>query len=257
MDAKTETEEVVPVRCRFGRGWDWVAEGFRLFVRAPWQWLAITLIWGLITIFLAMVPVVSLLVMPLNIVFIGGLMLGCDALARNQPFRIGHLFSGFKIGTAALIGLGGMYLAAVLVVMLLVGGVVWSLAGSISMGAFVNQAQPMTAAQLQLLMSALLIANLLALVLLMPVLMAVWFAPALIVLRGLDAITAAKLSLKGCQINWLPFLLYSLVALALMLLALVPFGLGLLIVVPVLIGSVYASYRDIYPGELVDPSRTP
>jgi uncharacterized membrane protein len=84
---------------------------------------------------------------------------------------------------------------------------------------------------------------------LIPLMMAYFFAPALVVLDGLPAPTAMRLSFSGCLKNIVPFLLYGLVGLVLLVLGAIPFGLGLLVVMPVFVGSIYAAYRDIYHGE--------
>jgi uncharacterized membrane protein len=58
--------------------------------------------------------------------------------------------------------------------------------------------------------------------------------------------TALKASFFACLRNWLPFLIYSLVLLFLGMVAAIPFGLGFLVLIPVLAGSVYTAYRDIF-----------
>ncbi|MES9846088.1 MAG: BPSS1780 family membrane protein, partial [Candidatus Sedimenticola sp. 6PFRAG5] len=79
-----------------------------------------------------------------------------------------------------------------------------------------------------------------------PLLMAYWFAPALVALDGVSAVTAMKLSFLGCLKNILPFLVYGLATTVLGLLAAIPFFLGLLVFVPVITASIYTGYRDIY-----------
>jgi uncharacterized membrane protein len=78
--------------------------------------------------------------------------------------------------------------------------------------------------------------------------MALWFAPALVVLRGMAPIEAIKESFLGCLKNVLPFLVYSIVLMVLGIVAAIPLGLGWLVLGPTLIASVYVSYRDIYGG---------
>ncbi len=46
--------------------------------------------------------------------------------------------------------------------------------------------------------------------------------------------------------NMAPFLIYGIVLFVLLLLALIPLMLGVLVLIPVLAGSVFASYGDIY-----------
>jgi len=79
-----------------------------------------------------------------------------------------------------------------------------------------------------------------------PLLMALWFAPALVMLHGLGPLEAMKLSFVGCLRNMLPFLLYGLIALVLTVLAVIPVGLGLLVLGPMITASVYTAYKDIF-----------
>jgi uncharacterized membrane protein len=76
--------------------------------------------------------------------------------------------------------------------------------------------------------------------------MALWFAPALVMLQNQSAPRAIAESFKGCLKNIVPFLIYGIVLFVLALIASIPFGLGWLVLGPVVLGSVYAAYRDIY-----------
>ena len=94
--------------------------------------------------------------------------------------------------------------------------------------------------------SGVLLAVLIALALMLPLYMAMWFAPALVVFHELGAVDAMKASFAGCLKNVVPFVLYGLVGLVLGIVASIPFGLGWLVLGPVAIASVYVGYRDIY-----------
>jgi uncharacterized membrane protein len=76
--------------------------------------------------------------------------------------------------------------------------------------------------------------------------MAYWFAPALIAMEGMSALSAMKLSFLGCLRNILPFLLYGVLALVMFFIGAIPVGLGLLVVMPVMTASMYTAFRDIY-----------
>jgi uncharacterized membrane protein len=82
--------------------------------------------------------------------------------------------------------------------------------------------------------------------------MAYWYAPILVGLNNLSAIQAMKLSFVACLKNMLPFLLYGLIFMLLLVAAIIPFGLGLLIAVPVMMTSLYASYVDVF--NIVEPA---
>jgi uncharacterized membrane protein len=82
--------------------------------------------------------------------------------------------------------------------------------------------------------------------LLLPLLMATWFAPTLIVLQEMGVGAAMKASFAGCVKNILPFFLYGVITLVASVIASVPLGLGWLLLLPLLFLSVYTTYRDIY-----------
>jgi len=76
-----------------------------------------------------------------------------------------------------------------------------------------------------------------------------WFAPTLVVLHPeVGVMEALGLSFRACLRNVLPFLLYGVVLFVLAIVATIPLMLGWLVLWPVLIGSIYASYKDIFLG---------
>ncbi len=90
---------------------------------------------------------------------------------------------------------------------------------------------------------AALVATLLAI----PLLMAYWFAPALVVFRNEEPMTAMKTSFNACLVNMMPMFVYSLLGLVFAIAATIPLLLGWLVLAPVFAASVYASYKDIFP----------
>lgn len=223
-----------------GQGWAWIADGFGLFKKAPGIWIAQVVILFVILIVLAFIPllgaVATFLLMP---VFIGGLILGCRALQGGGELELGHLFAGFdKAHLGSLILLGALAVAGWIVVMLPViaiagAGAVFGLmrgdaAGAAAMG------------------GTLVLAWLVALALSIPIYMALWFAPALVALRGMPPVAAVRESFFGCLKNIVPFLVYSIVFVVLGIVASIPLGLGWLVLGPIAIASVYTAYRDIF-----------
>jgi len=105
---------------------------------------------------------------------------------------------------------------------------------------------------------------LVALALSVPLVMFIWFAPALIVFDGKDAIAALRLSFSGCLVNVVPFLVFGLVVLPIVLVGCMPLVLvwmgklvmALLLMValffsffvlfPLVTISAYLGYKDIY-----------
>ena len=73
-----------------------------------------------------------------------------------------------------------------------------------------------------------------------------WFAPALVFFNNMSPVDACKASLNACLKNILPFLILGLVIFVLAFFAALPVGLGFLVLVPVLAGTLYASYQDVF-----------
>ena len=83
-------------RVATGRGIQWWTEGWRLFGREPWMWLAIAAIYLLLLVAVALIPVVGTpatsLLLP---ILAGGALVGARAVDRGQPLTVAHLFSCF------------------------------------------------------------------------------------------------------------------------------------------------------------------
>ena len=222
-------------------GWTWIVDGWTLFTRAPGLWVGITALYIVISFAVGPVPLIGMLTSPvLNVVFTAGLMLGCRALDEGGPLKIDHLFAGFQQRLGTLLAVGFLYLGALLVVTLVAGFAVgFKVYGIVSAG-------PVEAdAILELvLLGALFVLIWLALVL--PVVMAAWFAPALVVFRHVGALEAMKASFVGCLRNFVPFLIYGIVLLVPSVLATIPFALGWLVLGPLVVASIYTAYKDIY-----------
>ena len=99
-----------------------------------------------------------------------------------------------------------------------------------------------------LLVGGVMLAGLAVMVLSVPVLMATWFAPALVFFHNMQPVDAMKASFAACAANVLPLTIYSLLLLPMFFFAMLPLGMGLLVLIPVFAGALYASYRDIFPG---------
>lgn len=225
-----------------GQGWAWIADGFGLFKKAPGIWIAQVVILFVILIVLAFIPllgaVATFLLMP---VFIGGLILGCRALQGGGELELGHLFAGFdKAHAGNLIVVGALAIAGWIIVMLPVVAIVGA-------GAVVGLLRG-DAAGVAAMGGSLMLAWLVALALSIPIYMALWFAPALVVLRRIAPVAALRESFFGCLKNIVPFLVYSIVFVVLGIVASIPLGLGWLVLGPVAIASVFTAYRDIFGG---------
>lgn len=232
-----------------GHGWKWITGGFDLFKRAPLVWIGAVVAMTLINILISLVPVIGgLFGTLLGPVFLGGLMLGADAQASGGRLQIDHLFKGFSVQPGRLFALGALYLLGVFAIAIIVGVLFSVLAigiGGLDPAALDQQDPTLAIATLG---PMVLLAMLFVLLLLIPLMMAYWFAPALVVLEDMLPTEAMKLSFAACWSNMLPFLIFGLAAFVLLLVGMIPAGLGLLLVMPVLVASIYTGYRDIFFG---------
>ncbi len=225
-----------------GRGLDWFREAWGMFAQSPGLWIAIYLVLIGIQMVSGFIPIIGTIAQSLLFpVFGAGLILGCDALRRGEPLRFDHLFAGFSRNTGQLVLLGVIYLAAILVVAVIAFVPTIGLIGGM---AVMGAGDP--DALVDSVGLPLLIGFLLWFALLLPVMMAMWFAPALVVMNDVQALDAMKLSFSGCLRNIVPFLVYGLVGFLLAILATLPILLGWLVLMPVIGVSIYTSYRDIY-----------
>lgn len=184
----------------------------------------------------------------LDPVLIAGFMAGCRALEVDEELEIGHLFAGFQGNLRQLAALGSVYLCgkiAIVVAAMGVGRLFLGPLPEMDLDKFDPQDPVLAAAA-----SQFTVVGLLAAALLVPLLMAYWFAPALILFDKLPALEAMRVSFAACRKNLRPFVLYGVAGLILLVLGSIPLALGLVVVVPVLFGtSIYAGYRDIFVAE--------
>ena len=247
MEARMEARVVAA-----GRGWQWLVEGFGLFRKNPAMWIALTIVLALLWVVSFIIPVLGpLLFNLLSPVLFAGLMIGCRALANGEPLEIAHLFAGFKQQAAPLVTVGGVYLVGTVVVV----GIVLVIAGGSMLPAVLSK--PGTDIEtLRAAARSMALALAVGAAVYLPLLMLIWFAPLLVVFNGVTPVAAMKLSFAACVRNMLPFLVYGAAILLLWLVLSLPAVLGaiggLLVIallmasIPVLICSIYTSYKDIF-----------
>lgn len=222
-----------------GHGWRWIAEGWELFKRQPGLWIGTVLLLFVIMVAAAFIPIIGGLALSLfGPVFAAGIVTGCKALDSGGELEIGHLFAGFRSRTGTLVGVGALYLAASLAVMLVVGLIM-----GVGMFTMMGGGDPQAVGAVGMTM---VLAILVMFALLLPVIMAIWFAAPLVVFHDHGALDAMKGSFAGCLKNILPFLWYSVVFTGLAIVASLPLMLGWLVLGPVLAASIYTAYKDIY-----------
>ncbi len=286
-----------PIKSRVaaaGAGATWWTEGWRIFRSHFGTWIGIVFAYFVVSLLLNAVPhiggVAQWLLTP---VFIGGIMLGCDAPQRGQPLRLSHLFDGFKGPYFIPLLLVGVFNLALCLLAVVVGGAV--LVAGIGMSGLLNFANLATDPWQLWRTLGLTYFSLIALAAtaLTVIAMANWFAPALIVLRNAKPLGAMLASLRACLRNWLPFLVYSVIGIVIAIAVMAAFavlagmvgfeaimaiidgngdggaftsGTGVLgailaaiavVVAAVIFGSTYASYRDTLAADDSMPGEHP
>jgi len=238
-----------PQRLAAGQGWQWIKQGYALFMKAPLLWIVLLLICFIALAGLSAVPVVgeplASLLLP---VVLAGLMVGCRALEHGEELELAHLFSGFQKHTAQLVTLGGIALVGqylVFGVMMMVGGA--TLVSILMSGQPVEDPEIIKQA-----VSGAGIAVLLGITLFSMLLMAMQFAPMLVYFNNATPLQAMKLSLRAFVANVGAMSVYGVTFIILAILASIPMMLGWLVLMPIVFTSLYASYCGIFPAAKED-----
>lgn len=244
-------------------GAQWLLAGFRLFRRNPPLLSALTLGYLVLVLGINMLPWIGPLllavVLPSLAVVVAN---GCRFIDGGEAPGTPALWGGLAEHREALLRLGGLHLAGsmlILALSLLVEG------GAFPWGAEALPEEEIVGALARLLVIA------------SPVLMAFWFAPLLVGWNGVPAAKAVFFSFVAVWRNWRAFLAYGLavaiiavVAPALLLILAGQLSQGLLnvlsialrmlllfVLAPMLMASVYLSYKDVFHGASDDVSDAP
>jgi hypothetical protein len=239
----------------------WLREAAGMLAAARVPWLMLLLIYYLIQLLVSIVPLVGpLAMMALRPVFTVGFLAAAWTQERGGRPEISHLFRGFRTNLWALIPIGLVLIAgttiAVLATALVDGG---ALLDAITASTKTDE----TLASNGRVEAAMLFAVVCA----MPALLAVWFAPALIVFQDCGPGQALAGSFRAALANWRPVAVYGLMlffygavlpGIAVALIALVvpqsigPYVVALMVVPYVFLFvaaqtiSDYVAYRDIF-----------
>lgn len=232
-----------------GRGIGWLTEGWALIMKEPAVFVAMSVI-SLVAIFiLNLIPLLgslaSALLWP---AMMAGFFLAFRHAKRNESVTANDLFEPFK-APASLIGVGGIYLIASLILMLILGVVAFLSIGSIA--AFTEGHIDITR-----MGTGLVILLLIAIPSALALAMAFVFAPVLVHQHQIPVTAAIKRSFAGSKSNILPFIvLFILSVLLFMILSLfmaIPL-IGWLVTfvvtiiyLPLLSGALFCAYNDIF-----------
>jgi hypothetical protein len=233
-------------------GWRWIAGGMAIFRGNPPLWIAMVAIIYVGTHLLLLIPFVGMVAVLVVPHLIAGMCHGCEAIVHHKPLRIGYLASGFLKSAAPLVTIGGVSLIGQLLtlfLMMAVGGEAIT-AASKAMGD--GAATPAAIEAIRAAAPHVTLALVAGIAISLPLMMAVWFAPLLVFFDDIKPLRALALSLWACLRNVLAFLVYATIVFA-VLVVLMPLSLaahqpdlGVWLLAPILIPSLYVSYRDLF-----------
>jgi hypothetical protein len=224
------------------RGLDWWTEGWALFMKNPGMWLVFGVIFLVMMVMLGFIPVLGFMASAvLTQVVVGGWMLAARKLEAGGTLEPADLFSGFRDRLNPLLAVGGLALAATVVIVAVgaifgLGGLVGLMAG----GGHGNMGGMM--AGLAGLMFAAMVMTVLGFI----AAMAFWFAPALVAFSDVPPVEALKDSWSASLKNIVPFLVYGVLWMVAAVVASIPLMLGWFVLMPLTLLSMYRAYVDIF-----------
>lgn len=227
-------------------GLTWIKEGWRLFMLAPIPWTGMTALVFLVLMMLGMLPIVGVYgVHVLSPFIVAGYMAASRGGSQGETISFIFLAAGWRESRNTLLIVGVLYMAATLLIFLLVKSVTGGDMDGLMAEA--QNPQSLTPEQAERFLATAMPAMALGSLLFAPLLMATWFSPALILFERFPAGRALWWSLWACWVNWRAILVYSLLlGLAGIIALIIPLGLGLLVFVPWTLTSTYAAYQDIF-----------
>lgn len=232
QDGIVAPDQVTTIRhVGINRGVEWIAAGFTLFMKKPGELIIAGLVLFIVTVVLNRIEIVGGgLATMLGVVAAGALMLACRAIEDGQD----PLAAGQKAGNISPLWILSLVAAGLGIAIAVLG---WLLAGTaLSIALFIPFLGFALAGVLFLMMMLISI----------PVIMALWLAPGLVVFKGTDPVEAVRLSFTASLKNFLPFIIFYVLAAIATFIGSLMFGFGLIFVYPVVLCATYVAYQDIF-----------
>jgi hypothetical protein len=231
-----------------GGGASWIGGGWKLYKAAPMLWIVALLILACIDMVLGAIPILGQIANALLYpVFMVGVLAFARGIADGEEAQLGNLFAGFREKLGPLVLLGVVYILMGLMLLAVLGGLLAAMVGlpaSLDAEGLRAYSEGLVAAD-ALLPAAL--AFLVVMALGIPVAAAFWLAPGLVYYTELGVGAAIKESLRCCLRNWLPFLIYGILGILVMVGGMFLLIIGMFLVsLPVLMASYYSSFSDLY-----------
>lgn len=245
------TTELIVRRCPVSAGYRWFATAWWIFRQQPGLWIGVFAGWVVAHAVLSMVPLLGAVAqMLLTTAILAGLAVVIHGAASGARVSFGQLDVGMFRGSSALRIVGAMWALASLAVSALSMYATAELAGTLEHQLSTLVTRGMNPGAMEGLFQSIdwrpLIATA-ALGLVVACFVGLTcYAPGLIVRHGVRPGTALVLSYRGFAHNLLPFLVYALVCVGLMLIAIITLGLGLIVIYPLYWMAMFVAFDDIF-----------
>ncbi|WP_413190005.1 BPSS1780 family membrane protein [Psychrobacter sp. AT9] len=237
-----------PRKCDAAAGMSWIVKAFGLFKDQPLLWFGMSVTFLIIVGIASSIPLLNILIIPTLFMFLGGFIKGAAAQSQGAELRFDHLFSAFKSHWQPLLILGLLYLVGIIICMIPLFIAMGSMMFSMMTGGMGSSYGMMN----DISLGSIFLGYLLSMLLIIPLYMALWFAPALVVLHDLDPIAAMKKSFEAGKVNVVPILVYGLISVLLLpILTMLTLGLGVFLILPIMLLTYYTSYRDVWTDQPV------
>ncbi len=238
--------QVVDVSAFSGAGW--IKEAWALFRAQPLAWISLTSAWVMVSLFMLLIPLVGAPAMTMSQpAFFAGFVLACRDQEMGKLVTINHLFAGFRVSGRTLIQVGAVSLLLELLVMM-----------ALSAFGFFDGLRSLDRENMSVEtisrafdgQGPLWFAALVAIMLIKGVL---WFTAALMAHQPMPASHAIRWSFFALVGNFVPLVLFCLLAMALLFAAIIPWMLGLIVFLPVYAITHYTSFKAVFRAD-ADPS---
>jgi uncharacterized membrane protein len=239
-----------PIRSvEVGQGATWWGEGWRLFKAAPLLWIAIVLVWLVVSVALTQAATIgNIASMLLTPVLSAGVLMAARDQDRGGTLKFEQLFAGLSEGRLApllILGLFNFVLTAI--VLAIIAAAVVGIVGYAGLRMFLaNDVLDLASTDLTTMAYTILLLSPLLLIGFALISMAFWFAPGLVAVNRVAPAAALWLSFRANLTNIGAMLVYGLIGIVFIVLASVPLGLGWIVLGPVMAGSWYATWRDVF-----------
>jgi hypothetical protein len=275
-----EARDIVFTRYDGRRGITWLVEAYRMFSRHRLAWIGMLLAYYAALIAVDVIPWIGVFIAPMiKPVLAVGFLAAAWTQERGGKPALRMLLRGFGANLAALLPLGIVFVLGVSLALgataLVDGGRLLEMLYGAAPAADDDPTGAARSVQQTLASPRVQLAMLFGVVCALPTILALWWAPALVVFQDAPMLTALRASLRAAIANWRAALHYALgifimgavvptlatAALALIVPPPLNATLAALIVLPYLAFFVstlhisdYVSYRDVFhAGETLAP----